>query len=76
MGRGLDQLMPNRKDVRNPKAESLLAAFKYIVHGRILLNDGSVHGFISQLTSSQKNILAIVEVSTDYFSHGFLFDTS
>jgi transposase len=74
--RGLDQLMPNRKDVRNPRTESLLAAFKYVVHGKILLHDGSVHGFVSELTPSQKDILAILEVPTEYFTHGFLFDTS
>lgn len=74
--RGLDQLMPNRKDVRNPRTESLLAAFKYVVHGRVLLHDGSVHGFVSQLTSSQKDILAILEVSSNYFTHRVLFDSS
>jgi transposase len=74
--RGLDQLMPNRKDVRNPKTESLLAAFKYVVHGRVLMHDGSVHGFISQLTASQKDILTILEVPSDYFTYKFLFDSS
>ncbi len=74
--RGLDQLMPNRNDVRNPKTESLLAAFKYIVQGRVLLYDGSVHGFISQLTASQKDILSILEVPSDYFTYEFLFDSS
>jgi transposase len=73
--RGLDQLMPNRKDVRNPRTESLLAAFKYVVRGRILLNDGSVHGFVSELTAFQKDILSILEVPSMYFTHGFLFDT-
>jgi transposase len=74
--RGLDQLMPNRNDVRNPKTESLLAAFKYVVQGRVLLHDGSVHGFISQLTASQKDILTILEVPCDYFTYKFLFDSS
>lgn len=74
--RGLDQLMPNRNDVRNPKTESLLAAFKYVVHGQVLLHDGTGHGFISQLTASQKDILTILEVSSDYFTYKFLFDSS
>jgi hypothetical protein len=74
--RGLDQLMPNRNDVRNPKTESLLAAFKYVVQGRVLLHDGSVHGFISQLTASQRDILTILEVPSDYFTYKFLFDSS
>jgi transposase len=74
--RGLDQLMPNSNDVRNPKTESLLAAFKYVVQGRVLLNDGSLHGFISQLTASQKDILTILEVPSDYFTYKFLFDST
>jgi hypothetical protein len=68
--------MPNRNDVRNPKAESLLAAFKYVVQGQILLYDGSLHGFISQLTASQKDILTILEVPSHYFTYKFLFDSS
>jgi hypothetical protein len=68
--------MPNRNDVRNPKTESLLAAFKYVVHGQVLLHDGTVHGFISRLTASQKDILTIMEVPSDYFTYEFLFDSS
>jgi transposase len=73
--RGLDHLMPNRKDVRNPRTESLLAAFSYVVSGQILLHDGSIHGFVSELTTSQKDILSILDVPSEYFTYGFLFDT-
>lgn len=74
--RGLDQLMPNRKDVRNPRTESLLAAFSYVVSGRILLDGGGIHGFVSELTTSQKDILAVLDVPGEYFTYEFLFNTS
>ena len=38
--RGLDNFMPNRRDVRNPRTEYLLTAFQYVVQGQILLDHG------------------------------------
>ena len=34
--RGLDNFMPNRKDVRNPRTEYLLSEFQYVVKGNLL----------------------------------------
>ena len=74
--RGLDNFMPNRRDVRNPRTEYLLTAFQYVVRGQILLEDGRVHGFVSELTPTQKDIIDILEVPSHYFTYGYLFDTS
>jgi transposase len=75
-GRGLDNFMPNRRDVRNPRTEYLLTAFQYVVQGRILLDDGGVHGFVSELTPTQKDIIDILQVPPHYFTYSYLFDTS
>lgn len=74
--RGLDHFMPNRWDVRNPRTEYLLTAFQYVVRGQILLDDGRIHGFISELTPTQKDIIDILGVPPCYFTYGYLFDTS
>ena len=73
--KGLDKFMPNRKDVRNPRTENLLASFQYIVSGETVLPDGNHYGFISELTDLQEDILSILEVPTQCFSYDYLFDS-
>ncbi|MCD6306012.1 MAG: hypothetical protein J7M32_06960 [Deltaproteobacteria bacterium] len=48
--KGLDDFMPNRKDVRNPRAEYMLKAFEYVAQGQMILPDGRTCGFVSDLT--------------------------
>lgn len=74
--KGLDNFMPNRKDVRNPSAEFLLKTFEYVVRGEMNLPDGNSCGFISDMTPLQKDILEILEVPAYFFSYEYLFDTS
>lgn len=74
--KGLDNFMPNRKDVRNPRAEYMLKEFEYVVSGQMLLPDGKTCGFVSELTPLQKDILEIMEVPSDRFCYEQLFDTS
>ncbi|MBI5593859.1 MAG: hypothetical protein HY881_25680 [Deltaproteobacteria bacterium] len=57
--KGLDNFMPNRKNVKNPTTENLLAEFKDIVKGIIELPSGETFGFVSKLTDIQKDILAV-----------------
>jgi len=71
--KGLDDFMPNRKDVRNPTAESLLGEFQYIIKGEIPLPNGNFSGFVSRLTDVQKEILEILEVPEARFSYSYLF---
>ena len=71
--KGLDNFMPNRKDVRNPRAEYMLKAFEYVVRGQMALPDGKSCGFISELTPLQKDILNILEVPDRCFSYDYLF---
>jgi hypothetical protein len=73
--KGLDKFMPNRKDVRNPKTENLLASFQYVVSGETVLPDGNRYGFVSELTDLQEDILSILEVPLKCFSYDCLFDT-
>jgi hypothetical protein len=73
---GLDNFMPNRKDVRNPKTEYLLAEFQDIVTGEMVLPDGNTYGFVSELNELQKDILSILQVPNEVFTYKFLFDTS
>jgi transposase len=73
--KGLDEFMPNRKDVRNPKTEYLLCEFEYIVQGQMRLPDGNTYGFVSELNALQRDILAILQVPTECFSYQYLFDT-
>ncbi len=74
--RGLDDFMPNRKDLRNPKAEYMLSEFQYLVTGHVPLPDGQTYGFVSQLSHVQKEILSILEVPTDCYSYQYLYDSS
>ena len=74
--RGLDDFMPNQKDVRNPRAEYLLRAFQYIVMGLVPMPDGSTHGFVSVLEPLQHDILEVLEVPVSCFSYSYLADSS
>jgi transposase len=74
--RGLDDFMPNRKDVRNPRSEQLLTAFQYIVKGVVPMPDGTKHGFVSKLDDLQLQILAILEVPVHCYSYPYLIDSS
>ena len=58
--KGLDDFMPNRKDVRNPKTEYLLKEFEDIVCGCAKLPDGNEYYFVSELNELQKNILEVL----------------
>ena len=72
--KGLDDFMPNRKDVRNPRAEYMLKAFEYVVQGQMILPDGRTCGFVSDLTPLQRDILKILEIPSRCFSYEYLFD--
>jgi transposase len=74
--KGLDHFMPNRMDVRNPKAEYLLKEFQYVVSGNMRLPDGKEYGFVSDLTALQKDILSILEVPEGCYTYEYLFNTS
>jgi transposase len=74
--RGLDELMPNRKDVRNPRAEYLLAAFEHVVKGTIPGPAGANYGFVSKLTALQQQIITVLEVPATCFSYRYLADSS
>lgn len=71
--KGLDNFMPNRKDVRNPRTEYLLAEFQYIVRGEMALPDGNYYSFVSKLTPLQEDILAILEIPKKCYSYEYLF---
>ncbi len=73
--RGLDNFMPNKKDVRNPGTEYMLAEFQYIVSGKIPMSGGQVAGFVSELNPLQKDILYILDVPLEYYSYEYLFNT-
>jgi len=72
---GLNNFMPNKKDVRNPKTEYMLAEFEFIVSGDVPMPDGNISGFISELNPLQKDILAILEVPMECYSYEHMFDT-
>jgi transposase len=74
--KGLDNFMPNKKDVRNPKTENMLAMFEFVVCGVIMLLDGSQQYFVSKLTETQKDILSILDVPEKCYTYQYLFDTS
>jgi len=73
--RGLDDFMPNRDDVRNPKSEYLLSAFEYVVAGLIPLADGNKYGFVSELNEIQLDILSVLEVPKECFSFPYIFNS-
>jgi transposase len=74
--KGLDDFMPNRKNVTNPTTENLLAEFKDIVKGIIELPSGQTYGFVSKLTDIQKDILSILGVPQHYFNYAFLYNST
>jgi len=74
--KGLNDFMPNKKDIRNPKSEYMLSEFQYIVSGVIPFPGGLASGFVSELNPLQKDILSIMEVPVDYYSYDFLFNSS
>lgn len=74
--KGLNDFMPNRKDVRNPKTEYLLCEFEYIVQGQMRLPDGNTYGFVSELNPLQQDILEILQVQPYCYSYEYLFDSS
>ena len=71
--KGLDNFRPNRKDVRNPKSEYLLKEFQYVVLGKILLQNGNIHHFVSEFKDLQNQILEILEVPSLCFTYDYLF---
>lgn len=73
--KGLDNLMPNRKDVRNHRTEYLLAEFQDIVKGKMLLPDCNTYGFVSELNELKKDILPILEVPSEAYKYEYIFDT-
>ncbi len=75
-GKGLDNFLPDRNDVRNPRTENLLTEFEFIVKGETALQGGNTYGFVSELTQVQKDILEVLEVPFECFTYGYLFDTS
>jgi hypothetical protein len=74
--KGLDNFMPNRKNVKNPTTENLLTEFKDIVKGIIELPSGEIFGFVSKLTDIQKDILSVLGIPEHYFNYGFLFNST
>ncbi len=74
--KGLDNFMPNKKDVRNPRTEYILSEFQYLVSGTIPMPDGRVSGFVSELNPLQKDILHILDVPDECYSYDYLFNTS
>ena len=73
---GLDNFMPNRVDVRNPRSEYMLKEFEDIVKGELPLPDGNTYGFVSELNTLQHDILAVLEVPIYYYDYRYLFDSS
>jgi len=73
--KGLDNFMPNKKDVRNPSTEYMLAEFEFVVRGKVPLPGGEVAGFVSELNPLQKNILDILEIPVECYTYEYLFDT-
>lgn len=71
--KGLDRLMPNRNDVRNPTAGYLLREFEYIVSGTVTLPTGDRHYFVSKLTPLQKDILSILGIPEYCYSYEYIF---
>lgn len=74
--RGLDNFMPNKKDVRNPSIEYMLAMFEFVVCGTMTLFDGSQQHFVSKLTDTQKDILSVLDVPKECYTYQYLFDSS
>jgi len=73
---GLNNFMPNRVDVRNPRSEYMLKEFEDIVKGELPLPDGNTYGFVSELNTLQRDILSVLEVPLNYYEYQYLFDSS
>lgn len=73
--KGLDNFMPNKKNVRNPRTEYMLSEFQYIVSGRVPMPGGQISGFVSELNPLQKDILHILGVPFECYSYQYLFNT-
>jgi transposase len=73
---GLDNFMPNRADVRNPRSEYMLKEFEDIVKGQLPLPDGNTYGFVSELNALQRDVLSVLEVPLHYYDYQYLFDSS
>ena len=73
---GLENFMPNRTDVRNPRSEYMLKEFEDIVKGELPLPDGNTYGFVSELNTLQRDILSVLEVPLHYYDYQYLFDSS
>jgi transposase len=73
---GLNNFMPNRADVRNPRSEYMLKEFEDIVKGELPLPDGNTYGFVSELNTLQRDILSVLEVPLNYYEYQYLFDSS
>jgi transposase len=73
---GIENFMPNRSDVRNPRSEYMLKEFEDIVKGELPLPDGNTYGFVSELNALQLDILSVLEVPLHYYDYRFLFDSS
>ncbi len=67
--------MPNRKDVRNPTTENMFEAFQYIVSGEVIQIEGKKFGFVSELSSLQKEIISLLEIPVEAFSYNSLFNS-
>ena len=74
--KGLNGFMPNRKDVRNPTSENLLAEFQDMVKGELPLPTGQRVGFVSKLTDVQQDILELLNIPQYYYSYEYLFNSS
>jgi len=74
--KGLDNFMPNRKDVHNPRTEYLLREFQYIVKGDLPLPDEKTYGFVSTLNPLQEDILNLLEVPTHCYSYNYVTNTN
>jgi transposase len=73
---GLENFMPNRADVRNPKSEYILKEFEDIVKGELSLPNGNTYGFVSELNALQRDILSVLEIPIHYYDYRYLFDSS
>jgi transposase len=75
-GKGLDNFRPNKKDVKNPKAEYLLKEFQQIMLCYIFSQTEVIQYFVSELNTLQRDILELLEVPLSCYTYEFLFNTS
>ncbi len=74
--KGLDDFMPNRKNVRKPRTEYLLKEFEFVVKGEMNLPDGKLYGFVSKLNELQRDILSILDVPEECYTYQYLSKSS